>query len=299
MTLMENRSEFYSREFAAHGGTSYQNLVHAAIERGVGAIKAVIEKCRQSGDSVIDELFIDELFSEWYLGQQPLHWAASAGRCDVCKAILEAVSSEKRFELLTSIAPSGHFTAREFAARLGRDQCVSTLQEQWVLAEMEPEIEQARDLVVNLDVDGLRDFLANAKAVDLLVSRPTKAGYTLFHYVVWYGNIQMTKLMLAAVSDKAGMIAAKTRDGQTALDLTESVCSDWEPFDDFDPEGCATLIKEALVDLVIPEDNICPICYEELKNTVKTHCSHEFCFDCLDQWKEFGGWNCPLCREAL
>lgn len=241
-----------------------------------------------------------ELFSEWYMGMQPLHWAASAGTWDVCKAILEAVSNEKRFELLTSIDAVYRDTSLQIAERCGKERCVSTLQEQWwLLVEMESEIKQAIDLVVKLDVDGLRVFLANTKAVDLVASRPDKEGYSLFHYVVWYGNIQMTKLMLAAVSDKGEMIAAKTRTGETALDLTEGVCGDWEPPDDSDPEGCATLIKEALADLATLEDNICPICHEVLETTVKTRCSHEFCIDCLDQWKEFGGRTCPVCRGAL
>ena len=43
----------------------------------------------------------------------------------------------------------------------------------------------------------------------------------------------------------------------------------------------------------------CPICKEEFKNKAYTKCSHNFCKDCIIQWRKIGNNSCPLCREEL
>jgi len=57
------------------------------------------------------------------------------------------------------------------------------------------------------------------------------------------------------------------------------------------------------------EQNICPICLDECKDTFETHCNHKYCQSCIQkvprtsQALEEGiittGVACPLCREFV
>jgi hypothetical protein len=42
----------------------------------------------------------------------------------------------------------------------------------------------------------------------------------------------------------------------------------------------------------------CPICHTTPNEIVKTPCSHNFCYECLDQWCKIN-MSCPYCRSLL
>ena len=45
----------------------------------------------------------------------------------------------------------------------------------------------------------------------------------------------------------------------------------------------------------------CAICYEsEVRGQIDSlACSHMFCAECIDEWIENGGRDCPECRAAI
>ena len=57
------------------------------------------------------------------------------------------------------------------------------------------------------------------------------------------------------------------------------------------------------------EENTCSVCLDEFKhktgvffvNLKKTKyvCSHEFCQECIVNWRRANGDTCPLCRRSL
>ena len=57
------------------------------------------------------------------------------------------------------------------------------------------------------------------------------------------------------------------------------------------------------------EENTCSVCLDEFKhktgvffvNLKKTRyvCSHEFCQECIVNWRRANGDTCPLCRRSL
>ena len=61
--------------------------------------------------------------------------------------------------------------------------------------------------------------------------------------------------------------------------------------------------------MMMYEENICPICLDECKDTFETQCSHKYCQSCIQkvprtsQALEEGiitiGVACPLCREFV
>ena len=49
-----------------------------------------------------------------------------------------------------------------------------------------------------------------------------------------------------------------------------------------------------------PINNKCSICHDKLNhNQIKLNCNHIFDKDCIEQWIDNDGTNCPLCREEL
>jgi hypothetical protein len=43
----------------------------------------------------------------------------------------------------------------------------------------------------------------------------------------------------------------------------------------------------------------CPICYNIIQCSAIGSCTHHFCYDCILQWCEFGGINCPICQTQI
>jgi len=44
--------------------------------------------------------------------------------------------------------------------------------------------------------------------------------------------------------------------------------------------------------------NNCPICLEKCNKILKLDCSHQFCRECIEKWKE-KKMHCPLCRSII
>ena len=44
--------------------------------------------------------------------------------------------------------------------------------------------------------------------------------------------------------------------------------------------------------------NNCPICLEKCEKILKLDCSHQFCRECIEKWKE-KKMHCPLCRSII
>lgn len=42
----------------------------------------------------------------------------------------------------------------------------------------------------------------------------------------------------------------------------------------------------------------CGICLEEDINIDKTNCQHNFCYNCINKWKQRSN-TCPICRQPL
>ena len=42
----------------------------------------------------------------------------------------------------------------------------------------------------------------------------------------------------------------------------------------------------------------CPICFDNIKNTITTKCNHIFCNSCLNKWLDNNN-SCPLCRTII
>lgn len=42
----------------------------------------------------------------------------------------------------------------------------------------------------------------------------------------------------------------------------------------------------------------CPICYEEKCDMIITECNHEFCSECIEDWKKLNP-TCPMCRRKI
>ena len=62
----------------------------------------------------------------------------------------------------------------------------------------------------------------------------------------------------------------------------------------FDLEGKIQQIKNRLT-----ENDMCPICYDEVENaTITQCCNHKFCLGCLSSWLS-SNKNCPLCRTNI
>ena len=40
----------------------------------------------------------------------------------------------------------------------------------------------------------------------------------------------------------------------------------------------------------------CPICLEEINNSKKLQCNHEYCTECINQWTQN---SCPMCRDEI
>jgi hypothetical protein len=47
-----------------------------------------------------------------------------------------------------------------------------------------------------------------------------------------------------------------------------------------------------------PTPDTCPICFDNIKNTITTKCNHTFCNSCLQIWLKNND-SCPLCRDIL
>ncbi len=47
----------------------------------------------------------------------------------------------------------------------------------------------------------------------------------------------------------------------------------------------------------------CPVCFQEISPAmlVRTHCQHEFCHQCLREWRDAskGKFSCPVCRSTF
>ncbi|VDK42294.1 unnamed protein product [Anisakis simplex] len=65
----------------------------------------------------------------------------------------------------------------------------------------------------------------------------------------------------------------------TAVDISQQICTS-QYLDNFGAE------------------NECIICMERKTDTILP-CTHSYCFVCIEQWKEYGKNECPLCREPL
>lgn len=44
---------------------------------------------------------------------------------------------------------------------------------------------------------------------------------------------------------------------------------------------------------------LCKICAENDKDTKLEPCGHLLCQQCLQNWQESGGYDCPFCREEI
>ena len=65
-------------------------------------------------------------------------------------------------------------------------------------------------------------------------------------------------------------------------------------------------IKKYGNQLALDHENECPICFEEFKEDqelVELDCDaqvpHMFHYECLNDWIDNGGKNCPLCRKPI
>ena len=46
------------------------------------------------------------------------------------------------------------------------------------------------------------------------------------------------------------------------------------------------------------EENLCPICLNQIKDKIILSCKHEFCFICLNEWSNKNN-RCPMCRQLF
>ena len=51
---------------------------------------------------------------------------------------------------------------------------------------------------------------------------------------------------------------------------------------------------------MVDDDNICPICYEDIKNKTILYCGHVICLHCIiKSCNNKSHYECPLCRHFI
>ena len=59
------------------------------------------------------------------------------------------------------------------------------------------------------------------------------------------------------------------------------------------------IIEENILEEIKVEDNLCPICLEDLENPCRTECNHIICKTCIEEWFKKKKDTCPLCRNII